>query len=464
MSVWDLSAYRPHPYQTKFHEAQAKVKVLACGRRWGKDRACIYEVLRRIPELMKRNSKIGGLVPLVHIWCVAPTYALTYQMWCEYNQFIPHRAVSAIRESTRRIELFDGKAVIEMKTAMEPERLVSVGLDLLVVTEAGLVNEESWTQSLRPTLSSPGRLGEAIFNGTPKGKNWFYCLAMRGAGASGGSDVRSWNYPTWGSTLVWRRLDIEAVLGPFPRAPSHRQFEEAQRQCVEMALVGETDIIPQEIEEARRDMPEPLFRQEYGAEFLEDAGSVFRRVESCIGGEPQPPQAGRSYVMGVDLAKQHDYSVIFVADAAARAIVHFDCFCQVDWPVQKARIIETSRRYNGAVAYVDATGVGEPIVDDLASERVPVEGVKLSAQMKRDLVNRLAINIEQQRIRYPCIEQLLGELKAYAYERAKSGALRTAAPSGSYDDCVIALALCVHGLDAYGPGERLEPERYAAIR
>ena len=92
------------------------------------------------------------------------------------------------------MELKNG-ALIEVKSADNPEALVAVGLDLLIITEAALVKQEAWEISLRPRLSSPGRLGMAIFNGTPKGKNWFYHLYLRGQDMNQ-PDWKSWNKPT----------------------------------------------------------------------------------------------------------------------------------------------------------------------------------------------------------------------------------------------------------------------------
>jgi hypothetical protein len=41
-------------------------------------------------------------------------------------------------------------------------------------------------------------------------------------------------------------------------------------------------IAPEEIEEARRSLPERVFAQEYLAQFLEDGGGVFRRVTAAV--------------------------------------------------------------------------------------------------------------------------------------------------------------------------------------
>jgi len=50
-------------------------------------------------------------------------------------------------------------------------------------------------------------------------------------------------------------------------------------------------------------LPERVFRQEIMAEFIDDAGGVFRRVmEAATAMAQDEATAGKSYVMGVDWA------------------------------------------------------------------------------------------------------------------------------------------------------------------
>lgn len=404
---YDLSGYTPHAGQRLFHQSKARFRCLACGRRWGKDRACEYEVLRLVPQMLNDNQG-KGLVPNVLIWYVSPTYPLSDITWAELKAFTPRDFIQDVRESDRLIRCHGG-VEIWMKTAVDPERLVGAGLDLLIVGEAGLIAEEAWTTSLRPTLSSPGRHGLAIFNGTPKGLNWFHKLYLRGQDPLD-TEIESWNFPTWNN--------------PY--------------------------ISPEEIAKARAELPEQVFRQEYGAEFLSDVGLVFRHVDSCIQGQLEGPVQGHAYIAGIDLAKHHDFTVAIIADKATRRVVHFERFGQLDYALQKERIGLALTRYNGAKAWIDSTGVGDPILEDLQRANLNVEGYTFTAASKRKLVDGLSVALEQERLRFPRIDQLVNELKAYQYEETKAGNLRTTAPSGYYDDCVVALALLNHGLQETG--------------
>lgn len=377
--------------------------MLACGRRWGKDRACVYELLHLLPILSARNQD-AKLVPPVLVWCVAPTYPISEQLWAEIKTFIPRDFVLEVREGDKCLKCVGG-VEIWMKTASEPEKLVGVGLDLLLVTEAASIQEEAWTMGLRPMLSSPGRAGLALFNGTPKGLNWFYRMYLRGQDPLD-TEVASWNYPTDDNPYI-----------------DH-----------------------DEVAKAKRELPQDIFEQEYLARFLSDAGLVFHHVEGCIQGVLQEPQEGHRYTGGVDLAKHHDFTVVAIADRATRRVVYWDRFNQLDYTIQKSRIARAFERYNKARGWLDSTGVGDPILEDLQRMGVSIEGYALTAKSKRQLVDGLAIALEQEQIRFPNIPELVNELKAYEYETTTAGNIRTNAPSGSYDDCVVALGLVNYGL------------------
>ena len=47
---WLAPIWRPHPGQEKFLRAEAKTKVLACGRRWGKTDACVVQVIKVVDD------------------------------------------------------------------------------------------------------------------------------------------------------------------------------------------------------------------------------------------------------------------------------------------------------------------------------------------------------------------------------------------------------------------------------
>src|SRR5207249_1180607 len=113
------------------------------------------------------------------------------------------------------------------------------------------------------------------------------------------------------------------------------------------------------IERERTHLPERVFRQEYGAEFIEGAGAVFRNVRECATGSFEEPKPGMIYRAGLDLARVEDFTVLTIVDRQCR-VVFVDRFNRIDWALQVQRISAAVRRYNCPYCYVDTTGAGEP--------------------------------------------------------------------------------------------------------
>jgi len=122
---------------------------------------------------------------------------------------------------------------------------------------------------------------------------------------------------------------------------------------------------------------------------------------------------------------------------------------------------------------MDATGVGDPVFDDLRRELPAAEGFRITAQSKRELVQGLMVAVEQRGVAWPeksvgsgsgqwavgDWEVLTAEMKRYEYVAGPSGQVTYSAPSGYHDDCVMALALAVWGCRAAG----VEPGRMARL-
>jgi len=264
--------YTPHSGgQQLVHASQARFKVLICGARWGKDRCLINEFIVKFAQMLS-ESRPSTLIPRVHGWLVAPTYPLAKQIWRELVHFWPEQWRVGKNEAEHRLETV-GDGLIEVKSADNPDSLVSVGLDIVLATEVARIKDLETTWSyLRGRLSSPGRGpngkgGIALLNSTPKGRTYLYQMYQWGL------DER---FPMWAS------FQFPTVSNPY--------------------------IEPGEVEEARGTLPERLFRQEYLGEFLEDSGEVFSNVDVISIGVRQEPTPGMSYKCSWDPAQRTDYS------------------------------------------------------------------------------------------------------------------------------------------------------------
>jgi hypothetical protein len=154
------------------------------------------------------------------------------------------------------------------------------------------------------------------------------------------------------------------------------------------------------------------------------------------------------------VAKHTDWTVLIAMDAETGRCFAMERFNHLDWPIQKERILAFARKYRGRLI-LDATGIGDPIFDDLKRVYADIEGFKLTSGSKTALVQRLIVAIEQRRVQWPAASDqlsvngeqwgvLTAEMKRYEYEILPSGTITYSAPAGYHDDCVMALALANH--------------------
>lgn len=182
---------------------------------------------------------------------------------------------------------------------------------------------------------------------------------------------------------------------------------------------------------------------------FEDQGTVFRGLNDIVGGGLKDPIPGHAYVMGVDVAKYQDFTVVFVIDLTTFEIVYFERWNKIDWDYTEKKVATISDKYFCAGIVFDASGVGDPIAEQLERDGKPIIKFKFTSASKKFLIENLALKIEQGQIRIPYIDVVFEELRSFTWEYTSGGNVRYSAPDGQHDDCVIALALAVYGAGHY---------------
>lgn len=378
-----------HPAQQQVLVTARRFNVVCCGRRWGKTTLGIERLL------------VAALAGQPVAW-LAPTYRMLAEVW----QQIALRVQPVTRRSVRqehRIELLTGGR-IELWSMEHPDRLRGRWYARVVLDEAAMLRDAAqvWAQVVRPTLTD--RAGDAWLLSTPRGHNFFWQCYQRGQQHD--SEWQSWQMPT--------------SSNPY--------------------------IAAAELAAAQRELPAHSFAQEYGAQFLDDAGGVFRGVLAAVGATPQhTAAAGHSYVIGVDWGRQQDATCCAVVDTREQALVALERWQQRDYGEQLTRLRELARRFQPDVILAEQNGVGLPLVEQLQrAGDLPVQPFTTSNASKSILIERLALALEQGTLRLLDDPVLLDELQQFTMERLPSGLVRYAAPAGLHDDCVMALALAWH--------------------
>ena len=206
--------------QKEVIDNNSRFRVLVSGRRFGKTFLAINELARfaRFP-----NKKV---------WYVAPSYRQAKSIcWNDLKERLEkHKWIRDINNSDLTITLVNG-STISLRGADNEQSLRGVGLDFLCMDEFADIHPSAWYEVLRPTLSD--KKGHALFCGTPRGfGNWAYDLYTKG------STDKEW------SAFKYTTLDGEQVSAD-------------------------------EIEQAKYDLDERTFQQEYLASFVNYAGMIY---------------------------------------------------------------------------------------------------------------------------------------------------------------------------------------------
>lgn len=379
-----------HARQREVAHDTTRFRVLACGRRWGKTRLG--------SALCMAVAARGG-----RAWWVAPTYPVSTVGWRLIRRLALQVPQAQIRQVDRMIVLPSG-GEIQVRSADNPDSLRGEGLDFVVMDECAFMREEAWTEALRPALSD--RLGQAMFISTPKGRNWYWRLWQRCQDPAQ-SEWRGWQLPT--------------TDNPY--------------------------ILPSEVEAARQSLPERIFQQEYLAEFLDDAGGVFRNVLAAATATPQAAAVpGHQYVVGVDWAQSNDFTVLAVFDVTESALVCLERFNQIDYELQKGRLIGLVNRFRPMQVIAETNSMGRPIIDSLSGHNIPIMPFTTTNATKAAAIQALQLAFETGAIRIIPDAVLIGELQAYEMDRTATGLVRYGAPDGMHDDTVMATALGWQGV------------------
>jgi phage FluMu gp28-like protein len=368
------------PYQKKILDSEARFTVTEAATKIGKTFTHLWWLFETAHIFVKKGA---------NYWWIAPVYSQAKIAFNRLRRVVAQTGAYKINESELYIETPIGSR-IWFKSAEKPDNLYGEDVYAAVFDEFTRAREEAW-HALRSTLTATR--GKCKFIGNSKGK-------------------KNWGY----------RLGVKAKSGE----PGYEYFKITAYDAVEAGILEAA-----EVEQAKRDLPESAFKELYLAEALDDQANPFgiSHIKACV----KVISSERPVCYGVDLAKSVDWTVVVGLDSSGD-VCYFERW-QSDWRQTRRRLIEIL----DGPAYIDSTGVGDPIVEDIKLEKFDVEGYHFSSSSKQQLMEGLSSAIQHRDISV-LAGVMQDELEAFEFVYTRTG-VKYSAPEGMHDDTVCALAL-----------------------
>ena len=231
------------PWQQEVYSDDTRFKVVSAGRRTGKSRLAAWLLIINALQTDKGQ-----------VFYVAPTQGQARDIMWQTLLELGHPVITGAHINNLQIKLVNG-AMISLKGADRPETMRGVSLKFLVMDEYADMKPDVWEQILRPALAD--QKGQALFIGTPMGRNHFYEL-YKYAELGNDPTYKGWHFTSYDNPL----LD------------------------------------PEEIDMAKKSMSSYAFRQEFMASFEARGSEMFKEDWVKFGEEPQDGH----YYIAIDLA------------------------------------------------------------------------------------------------------------------------------------------------------------------
>lgn len=241
-----------HKKQLDVFNSNARFKVVAAGRRAGKS---YLSAVMLLLEALKDENRFGVKLKGKEVWYVAPTYGQARDILWGVLKDLGQPIIETIHENTSTITLVNGRT-IKLKGSDRPDTLRGVSLAYVVLDEYASMKPEVWDMIISPALADTR--GDALFIGTPDGKNHFYDLWIEA-----GSELDD----------EWAAFHFNSLDNP---------------------LISE-----KELDKARLRMSKEAFRQEFEASFEAAGGGSFKEDEFIY---LEAPQEGGNVYIAVDPA------------------------------------------------------------------------------------------------------------------------------------------------------------------
>ncbi len=387
----EFTGFTPHPKQKEMInsilESRSKFHVACVGRQFGKSLMAMNLVLYW--GINKGPAKI--------LW-VSPVYSQTDKVQKELMAAIGDSGlVKSCNYSSNEIILKNGTTVL-FRSAERYDNIRGLTCDYGVIDEAAFCKDEAWQEAIRPVFMVRGK--KVLFISTPKGKNFFYDLYQLGI------------------------------------SEDYSQYQAYTGTSYDTPYIDPIDIM-----DAKKTLPENVFKQEYLAAFIDSGGEVFSNLDkNTFTAYPQPQ--GKVFC-GIDLGKQEDYTVATFIDSRGNVVDIYRSNAQ-EWTVMVGEICQLIRKWN-ATTMIEVNSIGDVIFEMVKKQWQDTHPFVTTSKSKQEIVEGLILDMNDTVIRIPqpqLFSWLYNELSMFTYDyNPKTRSIKYGHPSGQHDDTVISLAI-----------------------
>lgn len=397
--VFNVEGFTPYTKQsewiTQIESPSVKYITLCTGRQVGK--TLLSQNLLLKWGLENNNQTI---------MFVSPVYSQARKVFSDIEKALAGTPlISASNKSNYEMSFINGTKII-FRSAENGDSLRGYTLDYLICDEAAYIKDDVWNTILKPTILVRGK--KVLFISTPKGKNWFYVLHTRG------QDEEQPEYTT---------IQASSYENPY--------------------------ISKDELDEARRTLPEEIFRQEILGEFIDTGGEVFNKIDRyCVISSYVSKQPNTKYFAGVDFGRQNDYTALTIFDENGN-VVYMWRDRQQEWSKLINHISNKLREYE-AQTLVEVNSIGDVLYEQLKQKHSKVEPFITTNSSKQEIVENIIYATNEGQVKLPTEQlepALYRELRGFTYEYSlKTRKIQYRAMEGQHDDMIMSLCIAYHSL------------------
>ena len=389
-----VQGFTPHKKQQELIDLcldnTTKYIIASVGRQWGKSFLAMNVLLK---WALEDNGSIS-------MW-LAPIYGQSKKVFQELSNLLANTTLTkSINKSELTITFING-SIMYFRSAEREDNLRGNTLDYLVVDEAAYIKDTVWSQVLRATVLVKGK--KVLFLSTPRGRNWFYEMALRG------------------------------------ESDEYIQYKTFKGSSFDSPYISE-----EELNEAKMSLPESIYRQEILAEFLEGSGEVFQAIKTICHLSFYPQHiSNEKYYAGLDFGRQNDYTVLTILNSEGK-MVDFYRERQKSWDIIISEVVVKLKKWK-PITYVEVNSIGDVLFEQIKKQYASVQPFITNNDTKQNMIEDLIMGMNESKIMLPSPElnaDLYKELSVFTYEYSpRTRKVKYGAPSGFHDDCVISLAL-----------------------